>query len=211
MFWNKKNIVTRFLPIYDIVVNDFNCKYVWKCKKEHIYELYKKNMKKKHLEIGPGTGFFLKKYSFSHLYLLDVNPDTLEYSKNQLNNKCDKIYSCKWNIFENKLVIKNIDTVGLTYVLHCVDGSLDSKLQLLYDNLITDKPITIFGATVLNGRNCVDKSQLYILNRFQIFNNHQDHLENAIHFFEKNKLEYQYKIIGNVLLFSFEKKYSCFK
>lgn len=209
MFWNKKNVVTRFLPIYDIVVNDFNCRYVWKCEKNHIFNLYKQNISKNHLEIGPGTGYFLKNYSFSNLSLMDVNEDTLSFSKNQLKPQSKKIQNFHHDIFKQKIYVKDIDSVGVNYVLHCVDGKLEDKLDTLVKNLITDRDVIIFGASVVSeniGKNKIAEAELYFLNQMNIFHNQYDCASNAIRYFERNKTKHKYNVIGNVFLFSFLKK-----
>lgn len=208
MFWNRKNIVTKILPFYDKIVNDINCKYIWKCNKENIFKLYKKNIKKNHLEIGPGTGYFLKKYTFSNLYLMDINKDILLFSKKELekNNKNIKIYH--HNIFQKKLYLNNIDSIGINYVLHCIDGNLENKIELLHKNLRTKKDVVIFGATVINidkYQNSLAKIELDFLNYFGIFHNKEDNFENVIKYFEENKIEFYFEIIGNVFLFSFIK------
>ena len=60
MFWRNRNIVTKSLKFYDFMVNDINCRYAWRCHKDNIFENYKLNIRNNHLEIGPGTGYFLK-------------------------------------------------------------------------------------------------------------------------------------------------------
>lgn len=198
MFWSRKNIVTKILPVYDKLVNDINCKYIWKCHKENIFKLYKKNIKKNHLEID----------TFSNLHLMDINKDILLFSKKELekNNKNIKIYH--HNIFQKKFYLNNIDSIGCNYVLHCIDGNLENKIELLHKNLITKKDVVIFGATVINidkYQNSLAKIELDFLNYFGIFHNKEDNFENVIKYFYKNNIEFNYKIIGNVFLFSFIK------
>ena len=195
--------------MYDIIVNDVNCRYVWKCEKNHIFNLYKQNISKNHLEIGPGTGYFLKNYSFSNLTLMDVNEDTLSFSKNQLKAQSKKIQNFHHDIFKQKKYVKDIDSVGVNYVLHCVDGKLEDKLDRLAKNLITDRDVIIFGASIIQKeqeKNKITEAELYFLNQMNIFHNQYDYASNAIRYFEKNKIKYNYNVIGNVFLFSFFKK-----
>ena len=55
--------VSNSLKFYDfLAVNKFNCKICMEMfRKLYFLENYKKNIRRKHLEIGPGTGYFLKK------------------------------------------------------------------------------------------------------------------------------------------------------
>lgn len=145
-FWNYSNIVFQRLKYYDILVNTINCKYAWKCDKKHIKNLYKRNIRRNHLEIGPGTGYFIKPYKFNNLTLVDVNNDILEYVSNQ--------HACKYirqNLFLSKEKINLLDnsSVGVNCVLHCVPGKLEDKIKNLIDSF-SDRNIVIFGSSVVN-------------------------------------------------------------
>ena len=82
--------------------------------------MYQKNIEKNHLEIGPGTGYFLKPYNFDNLSLIDVNKDNNKSHFN-LKDNCNNINLYQHNIFTKNNKIDNLDinSVGLTYVLHC--------------------------------------------------------------------------------------------
>ena len=41
----------------------------------------------------------------------------------------------KHNIFENSLKFFDFQSVGINYVLHCVPGSLENKMEKLIENL----------------------------------------------------------------------------
>lgn len=209
MFWKNKNFVTQSLKLYDFAVNDINCNYVWRCNKKNIIDNYKKNIGKIHLEIGPGTGYFLKNnYPNEKLYLMDINNETLDFSKKNLEGSYNNIYKLKHNIFTDKIKIDQLDSVGINYVLHCVPGKLENKVDKLISNLITSNQTKYFGATVVNNnylQTPLSKFELYFLNQKKIFSNFEDDYRNLIKYFEYNNINYQYKICGNVLIFSFKK------
>jgi phospholipid N-methyltransferase len=210
MFWKNKNFVTYSLKFYDFAVNDINCNYVWRCNKKYIIQNYKKNIGKNHLEIGPGTGYFLNNnYPINNLYLMDINNETLNFTKENLQNKYNNISKINHNIFEDKFKLNNLDSVGLNYVLHCVPGKLEIKIDKLINNLSSNQEIKYFGATVVNNKYLqtnLSRVELYYLNKYKIFNNKNDNFYNLISYFKINKIDYEYKIIGNVLIFSFEVK-----
>ena len=207
MFWKNRNIVTKSLKFYDYLVNDINCKYAWRCHKDNIFENYKKNIRNNHLEIGPGTGYFLKNnYDINKLYLMDINNDTLKFSMNNLKSEY-KVKTINHNIFKRKLMIEDLESVGLNYVLHCVPGKLENKIDSLLNNLESKNKINFFGATVVSNKhlqNNLSSIELYFLNKYGIFNNQNDFSRNLINYFEFNKIKFNHKLIGNVLVFSFE-------
>ena len=209
MFWRNKNFITTSLKFYDFLVNDINCNFVWRCNKNNIFENYKSNVKKNHLEIGPGTGYFLKNdLKIKNLTLLDINNQTLLFSKNNLSNKYSNINILNYDIFNSKLELDDIESVGLNYVLHCVPGKLENKIDKLINNLSSSNKVTFFGATVVNDNNIqsyLSNMELFLLNKYLIFNNKEDYSSNLIKYFKDNNINFNYKIIGNVLIFSFEK------
>jgi len=206
-FWKNKNFVTKSLNVYDFLVNDINCNYVWRCNKKNIIKNYQENIGENHLEIGPGTGYFLKdNYNIKNLFLVDINKDTLEYSQKNLKNYYKNIIKIEHNIFTTELKLNDIDSVGLNYVIHCVPGRIENNIDNLINNINNNKPIKFFGSSVVSDINLqtkISECELLFLNKFKIFNNKEDISFNLINYLEINKIKYDYKIIGNVLVFSF--------
>ena len=210
-FWRKPNFVSSSIKFYDFLVNDLNCRYAWRCHKDNIFKNYQKNLKTDHLEIGPGSGYFLKpefhQKKINKLFLMDINQPILEASKQNLNKYFTNIQTLNFNIFDKPMNSLKIDSVGINYVLHCVPGSLDQKLEKLYLNL--PKNTNIFGATVISDidrQTPLSKLELKLLNYKGVFNNDLDFSNNFLDFVSKNRLPYSYKIIGNVLIFQFINK-----
>lgn len=204
-FWKKPNFVSSGIKFYDFLVNDINCNYVWRCNKSNIFNLYKNNIKLNHLEIGPGSGYFLmQNYNLKirNLYLMDINQPILNESKNNLKSKYSNIQVINHDIFKKPIKIENLESVGINYVLHCVPGNLEYKFENLLKNLPIN--VNIFGATVINNsdkQTYLSKTELYFLNNRGIFNNHQDYSEDFLNFMINQKLNFTHQIVGNVLIF----------
>ena len=201
LFWKNYKISNILLNNYDYFVNNLNCKYVWKCNQNIIKDLYKNNLSKNHIEIGPGTGYFLKQNQFDNLYLLDINNDILNDSFKNLKNNSKKIVKINKNIFSrnNQIKINNVNSIGLSYVLHCVPNTLDTSLNYLVNNL-NKKDVTLFGSTVIpTNASFLASSELYFLNKLGIFNNF-NHNVKQLKNFSKN-YDHEINVVGNVLVF----------
>ena len=201
LFWKNYKVSNILLNNYDYFVNNLNCKYVWNCNQNIIKDLYKNNLSKNHIEIGPGTGYFLKQNQFDSLYLLDINNDILNDSFKNLKNNSKKIVKINKNIFNknNQIKINNVNSIGLSYVLHCVPNTLDISLNYLVNNL-NKKDVTLFGSTVIpTNTHILASSELFFLNKLGIFNNLNHNLEQLKNF-SKN-YDHEINVVGNVLVF----------
>ena len=201
LFWKNINTPNLVLRNYDKFVNKFNCNYVWKCNENIIKDLYKSNISKNHLEIGPGTGYFLKSHLFNTLNLVDINKSHLNQSKKNLLLNTNKIFCYHNDIFNTdfKTQLPPVSSVGLSYVLHCIDGRLDILLNNLINN-VSQSNVIFFGSTVLPiESNIIAKTELLFLNYFNIFNNYNHNFNDLSEL--KSKFDCDFKIIGNVLVF----------
>ena len=204
-FWKKTKFNQLIMKNYDFFVNNINCKYVWKCDQNNIINMYKKNISPNHIEIGPGTGHFLKNHKFNNLTLIDVNKDILLECRENLKNNCKNINIINTNIFEknNKIAINNYDSVGMNYVLHCVPNNLSTSIDNLVDN-IPKKDYKIFGSTVIpNSTYTLANLEIFLLNKMKIFNN-EKHTFNDIESYIKKYFNHKIKRIGHSYLFEFE-------
>ena len=173
-FWKMSRFNNLILKNYDFLVNHINCKYVWKCDKKNIINMYNKNISKNHIEIGPGTGYFLKDYKFDNLTLIDINKNILLECKENLHKNCKNISIINTDIFDenNKIDVNHYESVGINYVLHCVNNDLSISIDNLINNL-PQKKHKMFGSTVIPPVNKYNLANLeiFLLNLSGIFNN----------------------------------------
>ena len=205
-FWKKTKFNQLIMKNYDFFVNHINCKYVWGCDQKNIIDMYKKNISPNHIEIGPGTGYFLKHYKFDNLTLIDINKDILIECQKNLEKNCKNINIINTNVFEknNKIAVNHCESVGLNYVLHCVPNNLSISINNLINN-IPEKNYKIFGSTVIPNKNTYNLASLeiFLLNKMKIFNN-KTHTFNDIESYVKKNFNYEIKKIGHSCLFEFE-------
>jgi hypothetical protein len=171
------------LSIYDLLVHGLSNHIAWRCPTRRLLDLYRANLTSNHLEAGVGTGFFLDragKRSFERLVLLDINRHCLERAARRLARFSPVLRQANL-LAPIEPRLQAFDSVGLTYVLHCLPGRLSEKLACL-DHLrpAMGQRAVLFGATIL-GRgiapNGAARALLDLYNSKGVFNNREDDLE----------------------------------
>ncbi len=77
------------LGIYDAWVLKFMAPTVWKMPVPPMVELYRRHLGSRHLDVGPGTGYFIEKArpaEGTEVTLLDPNPHVLEHASRRLES-----------------------------------------------------------------------------------------------------------------------------
>jgi hypothetical protein len=176
-------IYTPFmLSFYDRLVHGLSNRFAWRCPTERILGLYRDNLSSRHLEAGVGTGFFIDRANrdrFEELTLLDINRHCLARSAQRLARYHPLL--CETNLLAPiASELEPADSVGLTYVLHCLPGRMSEKLKAI-DHLrpVMNEGGVLFGATIL-GRgiapNAAARFLLRLYNAKGVFNNLDDDL-----------------------------------
>jgi methyltransferase family protein len=177
-------IYTPFmLSFYDAIVHGLSNRFAWRCPTRELLALYETNLSPNHLEAGVGTGFFIDRIAgvdVHRLVLLDINRHCLDRAAKRLARfKPDLIQTSLLEPIEPRTA--PFDSIGLTYVLHCLPGRMHDKLRVV-DHLrpLMRARAVLFGATIL-GRgiapNPVARALLDVYNAKGVFNNREDDLE----------------------------------
>ena len=171
------------LSFYDRLVHGLSNRFAWRCPTERLLDLYRNNLSSRHLEAGVGTGFFIDRADpggFEQLTLLDINRHCLARSARRLARYQPLL--CEANLLAPIAVeLEPADSIGLTYMLHCLPGRMSEKLKAI-DHLrpVMSKGAVLFGATIL-GRgiepNGAARSLLRLYNAKGVFNNLDDDFE----------------------------------
>ena len=83
----QREYTARLLRIYDPLVLGLYCRLVWRCPAARLERHYTEHLRRRHLDVGPGTGRFLARTQLppkAQLTLLDPNPDVLTYAARRL-------------------------------------------------------------------------------------------------------------------------------
>ena len=94
----------------------------------HLVEGYRRHVGRRHLDVGPGTGYFLARAGFpdaSPVTLLDPNENVLAHASHRLRNL--DVTTIEADVLKPLPVDGPFDSAALNGVLHCLPGPLPNK------------------------------------------------------------------------------------
>ena len=168
------------LSIYDVLVHGLSNRFAWRCPTRRLIALYRDNLSSHHLEAGVGTGFMFDRAGparLSRLVLIDANRNCLDRAGRRLARFKPELHQVNL-LAPLALDLAPVDSVGLTYVLHCLPGRMSEKLKAI-DHLrpVMSKGATLFGATILGRGIAPNRAASALLNLYNakgVFNNRED-------------------------------------
>ncbi len=203
----EHEIYTRwFLSIYDALILGFYLRYVWRCPKQVLTECYRSQIGGRHLDVGPGTGYFLEAAGPPEgvaITLLDPNPEVLSHAAQRLARYAPD--TVRADACTPLPLTGTFESAALNLVLHCIDGA-DRKAAAIRNVAATlDEGGVLFGASVL-GTPTVHRRlgsiALKTLNRRGMFSNLTD-TEAALRGpLQEAFMEVELERIGAVALFT---------
>lgn len=147
-------IYTRpMLAIYDPIALGLVCPMAWRCSRRTMLAFYNANISGDHLDLGPGTGFFLDKCHFPEreprIALVDLNETVLKTAGARIARYRPITY--RRDVLQDlDLGSQRFQTAGVLNVLHCLPGTMDQKVEVLQRVREHIEPGGhIFGSTVL--------------------------------------------------------------
>lgn len=146
-----KEYTPRLLRIYDWWVVGFVAPRVWKMGAGPGLDLYRQHMSNRHLDVGPGTGYFIVESDPPRdieLTLIDANPHVLAHCAETLAGWEPETIEA--NILRPLPVDGPFDSASLTHVIHCLPGPMEAKAGAISHIAATlaDDGV-LFGGTLL--------------------------------------------------------------
>ena len=153
------------LALYDIVVLGISNRLIWRCPTRHILQLYNQHATDNHLDVGVGTGWYLDHCRFSgprvRLGLLDLNQSSLNAAVARLRRYRPEVYRAD-ALRPFRFETAPFASVSLTYLLHCLPGTMSEKARL-FDHLgpvlsprccrkvcpAPERPVRLCGSTII--------------------------------------------------------------
>jgi ubiquinone/menaquinone biosynthesis C-methylase UbiE len=195
------------LRIYDLWVLDISNTWIWRCPKNVIKDQFNQYTTPNHLDIGVGTGYYLKQYRWpakAQLSLMDLNPNCLNVTKNSLQDLSPKVYL--HDIFQpSEMLLHQFDSISMNYLLHCLPGNMQTKSTAIANavSMLTPGGV-LFGATILADAHLhtsLSRSLCAFYNKKGIFSNDKDTLETLHRVLEQHLINVEIKVVGCVALF----------
>ena len=198
----------RTLAAYDLVVLTISNRLIWKCPTRRLLRHYDQHVTANHLDVGVGTGYFLDRCQFPpdpRVALMDLNPDALEFASRRIARYKPETY--RRNVLEPIASSeKKFDSIGMSYLLHCLPGSIESK-AVAFDHLVAlaSPNAVVFGSTLLQGgvtRNWMARALMGAYNKKGFFSNRGDDLQGLERALNERLRDVHVEPIGCAALFS---------
>jgi SAM-dependent methyltransferase len=165
-----------FLRIYDPVILGLFTRMVWRCPTITLVERYRRHVRPRHLDVGPGTGFFLERAGLpdgSPVTILDPNTNVLSFATRRL--KALDITAVEADVCKPLPIAGPFDSAALNGVIHCLPGPLARKAGAIANVAAVLAPDgTLFGASILGtsgSQTRLSRTVLYANNRRGTFDN----------------------------------------
>ena len=175
----QRDYTRMLLNAYDPLVLGPVARFVWRCPTSGLVERYRRHIRDRHLDVGPGTGYFLDRSGLpdgSRVTIVDPNRNVLGHVSRRLHHF--DVTAVEADVLKPLPVDGPFDSAALHLVIHCLPGPSARKARAVANvaaALASDG--VLFGASVLgtSGRHTrVARTVLAAFNRQGGFDNLDD-------------------------------------
>lgn len=208
----QKHYTPWFLRIYDPLVLRLFGPMVWRCPTGRLVEHYDRHVGRRHLDVGPGTGYFLERARLpaeAQVVLLDPNPHVLAHASRRLAHLAPSVIEA--DVCMPLPDDRRFDSAALNYVLHCLRGPMSRKAAAIRNVAAVLEPDgVLFGATVLGTptlHSWLSRRALRENNRTGIFDNLSDTEDGLREILSDAFAVVEVEVVGAVAIFSAAKPF----
>ncbi len=195
------------LKLYDPIVIGFVSWAVWRFPAEPLIETYRTNIRDRHLDIGPGTGYAIDHSGLpdgSRVTLVDPNRNVLRHASRRLRRL--DVTAVEADVLKPLPIDGPFDSAALSLVIHCLPGPLTRKaLAVKHVAAVLAPSAVLFGASVLgrSGQHTwLARRVLSAFNRRGAFDNLDDTEEGLREILEASFERVELETIGSIAIFS---------
>lgn len=201
------------LAIYDPFVLGFMTRAVWRSPMAPVVERYRQHLGRRHLDIGPGTGYFIEKAAppaGTDITLLDPNPNVLAHCSRRLRTMNPSTVEA--DVMKPLPVDGRFDSAALNFVLHCLPGPQSHKAVAVRNVAAVLEPHgVLFGGTVLGlteRHTRPARAVLRLFNRIGGFDNLGDTADGLRAVLEDSFADVTVEVSGSAALFTAARPHS---
>lgn len=200
------------LAVYDLYVLRLSNALAWRCSRERLLAHYDAHVSRRHLDIGPGSGWYLRHARFPtdrpEVTLMDLNPTPMRTATRRLAERGITPRSHVGSILQPIAPsLGRFDSVAASFVFHCVPGTWSEKGRA-FEHIAAalDDGGVFFGSTILNvgvPRNVAARALTRLYNRrLHVFHNESDDLPGLRAAIERAFDDVTVDVVGMVAIFS---------
>jgi len=194
------------LSAYDPLVLGPIARFVWRCPTTRLLERYRKHIRDRHLDVGPGTGYFLERSGLpdgSSVTILDPNPNVLRHVSRRLRQL--DVTAVEADVLKPLPVSGPFDSAALHLVIHCLPGPLARKARAVANVAAVLAPSgVLFGASVLGtsgDHTWAARRMLGAFNRQGGFDNLSDTEAGLVEILQASFERVEIETIGSIAIF----------
>jgi SAM-dependent methyltransferase len=195
------------LKLYDPIVIRWVAKIVWRVPTGPLVGEYRDSIREPHLDIGPGTGYFIDHSSLpdgSRVTIVDPNTNVLKHAARRLHRL--DVTAVEADVLKPLPLEGPFESAALSLVIHCLPGPLSRKAKAIENVAAVLSPSgTLFGATVL-GRSAphswLGQRVLTAFNRRGAFDNLDDTEEGLRSILEASFERVEIQPLGSIAVFN---------
>ncbi len=206
-YGGQREYTPFFLRIYDPVILGFFTRVVWRCPPGRLVEGYRRHARPRHLDVGPGTGYFLERAGLpvgSPVTILDPNAHVLDHASRRLRRL--DITTVEADVLKPLPLDGPFDSAALSGVIHCLPGPLSRKATAIANVAAVLAPTgVLFGASILgaSGRHgWFARRLLDSNNRRGVFDNLGDTQEGLSEILTASFEQVQLETVGSFAIFT---------
>ncbi|MFI5261106.1 MAG: class I SAM-dependent methyltransferase [Candidatus Limnocylindrales bacterium] len=203
----QRDYTRPLLELYDPLVLGPIARFVWRCPSTRLVQGYRQHIRDRHLDVGPGTGYFLAHAGLpdrSPVTILDPNATVLEHASRRLRRL--DVTAIQADVLKPLPVDGPFDSAALHLVIHCLPGPLWRKNSAVANVAAVLAPEgVLFGATVLGTagpQTWLSRRVLDAFNRRGAFDNLDDREEGLRGILAASFEQVDLETIGSMAIFA---------
>jgi SAM-dependent methyltransferase len=203
----QSDYTRSLLKLYDPIVLGLAARFVWRCPTARLVQGYRRHIRDRHLDVGPGTGYFIEQSGLpdgSRVTILDPNPNVLDHASRRLRRM--DVTPVEADVLKPLPVHGPFDSAALHLVIHCLRGPTARKAAAIANVAAVLAPTgVLFGASVLGisgPQTWLSRQVLDVFNRRGAFDNLGDTEEGLREILAASFEQVQLETVGSVAIFA---------